>query len=203
MDFRCLPENIEQLAIGYVYSKGLIRDLKQINEILINKELTQISLKISEQATYNDNKSIIRTKGKEDEEVFYTASEVYNLLESFEKHCDLFRMTGAVHSCALADRKEVLIFKNDVARHNSLDKVIGQMLMDGIDFTEKAFVFSGRLALDMIEKAVRTGVKILIAPGAPTMAAVELAEESGLTLLGFVRKDNINIYSNEYRILPR
>jgi FdhD protein len=84
-----------------------------------------------------------------------------------------------------------------------MDKVLGEFLLQNMNADGKALLFSGRLALDMLEKAIATGIKVLISPGAPTLAAVEAAEAHGLTLLGFVRPDNINIYTNPERITPQ
>lgn len=193
MEFHCIPENLEQLAIGHALCKDWLNDVSQIKELIVRNSEKQIHLILKEGISPKS------TLSKAEDTVFDSA-QIHTLCEEFEKKCDLFRLTGASHSCGLADKEEIRIYMNDVARHNSLDKVIGEMFLKQENPAGKAFIFSGRLALDMIEKAIKSGVKILVAPGAPTLAAVELAEKNDLTLLGFVRRDNINIYTNPHRI---
>ncbi|MFT4302321.1 MAG: formate dehydrogenase accessory sulfurtransferase FdhD [Desulfovibrio sp.] len=134
-------------------------------------------------------------------EVRLTAAQVHKLQAEFEERCVLFRQTGAAHSCALATEKGILMFYEDIARHNALDKLIGAMQLQGVSPQGKLMIFSGRLAVDMLEKAVVSGVRLLMAPGAPSLASVELAETRQISLLGFVRKDNINIYTCPHRIV--
>ncbi|MBB5142345.1 formate dehydrogenase accessory sulfurtransferase FdhD [Desulfovibrio intestinalis] len=137
----------------------------------------------------------------EEAEVRLTAAQVHKLQAEFEERCVLFRQTGAAHSCALATEKGILMFYEDIARHNALDKLIGAMQLQAVSPQGKLMIFSGRLAVDMLEKAVVSGVRLLIAPGAPSLASVELAETKQVSLLGFVRKDNINIYTCPHRIV--
>lgn len=137
----------------------------------------------------------------EEAEVRLTAAEVHRLQAEFEERCVLFRQTGAAHSCALATAKGILMFYEDIARHNALDKLIGAMQLQRVPPQGKLMIFSGRLAVDMLEKAVVSGVRLLMAPGAPSLASVELAEARQVSLLGFVRKDNINIYTCPHRIV--
>ena len=129
------------------------------------------------------------------------AAQVHSLQAAFEERCALFRQTGAAHSCALATPEGILLFYEDIARHNALDKLIGAMQLQGVSPQGKLMIFSGRLAVDMLEKAAVSGVCLLMAPGAPSLASVELAEAMRISLLGFVRKDNINIYTCPHRVV--
>ena len=129
------------------------------------------------------------------------AAQVHSLQAAFEERCALFRQTGAAHSCALATPEGILLFYEDIARHNALDKLIGAMQLQGVSPQGKLMIFSGRLAVDMLEKAAVSGVCLLMAPGAPSLASVELAQAMRISLLGFVRKDNINIYTCPHRVV--
>ncbi|HHV65595.1 MAG TPA: formate dehydrogenase accessory sulfurtransferase FdhD [Peptococcaceae bacterium] len=196
-NFNCTPENVRQLALGYAFSQGLFSDLRNIENLQIDEDNKEIYLTIKPQEKVAEPE--IETADSK-KEIILTVAEIHALNEEFTRRCNLYRLTGASHSCALATRDGIIIYMDDVARHNALNKVIGEMLLQEIQPAHKVFIFSGRLALDMIEKAGKVGVKILIAPGAPTLAAVELAESLGLTLLGFVRPGNINIYTHWQRI---
>ncbi|MDR2725437.1 MAG: formate dehydrogenase accessory sulfurtransferase FdhD [Candidatus Adiutrix sp.] len=188
----CLPLFLEQLAVGHLFSRDMLRD---------RGDIARIRTDTVSRAVQVDLRTRPAEKQREPgEEITLTVENIHRLQESFNERCDLFRQTGAAHGCALAEPGGITIFMEDVARHNALDKVIGEMVLAGLSPAGKALIFSGRLALDMLEKASRGGVKLLIAPGAPSSAAVEHAERDGLTLLGFVRRDNVNIYTHPRRV---
>jgi FdhD protein len=192
-ELNCLPSFLEQLAVGHLFGRDLLRnrdDLARIKADPVSRTI-QVDLRPSEE----------QPEPGAGEEIRLAVEDIHRLQESFNERCGLFRKTGAAHSCALAEPGGIMVFIDDVARHNALDKVIGEMVLAGISPAGKALIFSGRLALDMLEKAGRCGVKLLIAPGAPSLAAVEHAERGGLTLLGFVRKDNVNIYTHPHRVV--
>ena len=115
---------------------------------------------------------------------------------------DLFRATGAVHAAALFDGLgNLLALAEDVGRHNAVDKVIGRLWMSGAWNPDECILFvSGRAGYELVQKAARAGVPILLAVGAPTSLSVELAERVGLSLLGFARENRFTIYTGRERI---
>lgn len=266
----CMPTHLEELAVGRLFTLGMLQDAHQITSLRIqhpqiqnagtskdaaratsdtdlpdrdvtnqvapsnnavaqtiaathaekttSEEGTACAATILQQGQNLEGQSIenrrmagsirITTTSKpsadniaEEAEVRLTAAQVHKLQAEFEERCVLFRQTGAAHSCALATEKGILMFYEDIARHNALDKLIGAMQLQAVSPQGKLIIFSGRLAVDMLEKAVVSGVRLLIAPGAPSLASVELAEAKQVSLLGFVRKDNINIYTCPHRIV--
>ncbi|MDD5447751.1 MAG: formate dehydrogenase accessory sulfurtransferase FdhD, partial [Actinomycetota bacterium] len=115
---------------------------------------------------------------------------------------DLFRRTGGTHGAGAFDSEgRLLAVMEDVGRHNALDKIIGALLLRGVSFEEVGVVLSGRLALDMILKAGKAGIPLLCSISAPTDLAILTANEIGITLAGFVRGENFNIYSHPSRIV--
>jgi len=190
--FNCLPQGIEDLAVGHCFTRGWITHPDQVAHVSVDHKKREICLK-----TRHSSNSFTTVH----EDFTVRQEDILRLKENFENLCDLYRLTGATHSCALADLSGVILYREDIARHNALDKLIGAMLRLGIDTRGKVMYFSGRLAQDMLEKASSTGIRLLISPGAPTLLAVEMAEAKGICLLGFVRKDNINIYTFAERVL--
>lgn len=114
----------------------------------------------------------------------------------------LFAKTGGVHGAALMDCGGTIKYCNeDVGRHNALDKVLGKALMDSkLPLSDSVAVLSGRIAFDMVQKAAMAGVPVVVAVGAPTNLAVELADRSNIALCGFTTDEHFNVYSHPERI---
>lgn len=115
----------------------------------------------------------------------------------------LFARTGGVHASALSDGEgKIVRVREDVGRHNAMDKLIGSLLMEGMVPAANALVVvSGRASFELVHKAWVAGIPILVAMGAPSSLAVELAADAGMTLIGFVRDRRFNIYSRPERLV--
>ena len=113
-----------------------------------------------------------------------------------------FERTGGLHATGLFDAAgEPLVVREDVGRHNAMDKVIGHALLSGaLPFSENVLCVSGRLAFELVQKTARAGAPILVGVGAPTSLAVELAEDRGITLAGFARGGRVNVYTHAERV---
>ena len=114
--------------------------------------------------------------------------------ELFETPGDLFQSTGCAHSCALVTDGQVQCYREDIGRHNALDKVIGFALKNGIPISKSIVFTSGRISEDYLQKVIKAGFKIVVSRAAVTASAVALARQKNITMLGFIRRNSGNIY---------
>ena len=120
-----------------------------------------------------------------------------------EETQDVFKHTGGLHACGLFDTHgKLLLHKEDVGRHNALDKLVGSLVISNqLPLEQKVLMLSGRISFELVQKAVKAGIGIIAAVGAPSSLSVELAKEYGVTLLGFLKGKGFNIYTGTERII--
>ncbi len=133
----------------------------------------------------------------------FSASLIPQLPQKLREQQDTFHYTGGNHACALFDQQgNLLLLKEDVGRHNAMDKLIGAaMRRDLRPLAAYLVLVSGRASFELVQKAAVAGIPILAAVGAPSSLAIQLATELGMTLIGFVRNERCNVYTNSHRII--
>ncbi len=137
---------------------------------------------------------------KTDDSFHIEAAALKDLFRKFQNASELYKLTGCVHSAALSDGHEVLCLAEDIGRHNAVDKVIGHAILEQIPFDGKIMLASGRLSSEIVSKCAKWGVPVVASRTSPTSLAVDIAEQSGVTVVGFIRADRFNIYTHPERI---
>ncbi|MDS0525856.1 formate dehydrogenase accessory sulfurtransferase FdhD [Clostridium sp. SHJSY1] len=217
----CSPENLKALTIGFLRTEGLITTNEDIESFNLNEEkgITEVITKNKDsvrEGFFSKKIDLDSIKDQSDDGInsFLEAlnckpvlsdakiniNKIFEFMRKNLDYSDVFKNTGGVHCVALCDNREMLVVYEDVARHNALDKVIGESLMRGIFFKDKVVILSGRVSLEMILKAAKLEIPIIISKSAPTSLSVALAKKLNITLVGFVRGNKMNIYANGYRV---
>ncbi|HZK25463.1 MAG TPA: formate dehydrogenase accessory sulfurtransferase FdhD [Oscillospiraceae bacterium] len=213
------PELPEMLAVGFLRSEGLIRDYRDIislrydeqqSFIFVETEGSKLTEKLYGKRTI--------TSGCGKGTVFYSVLDalksspvqsdfslsvfqVLQLMKQLQVRAELFKLTGGLHSAALCSAEEILYFCEDIGRHNAVDKLIGLCLKQKISLADKVLVSSGRISSEILVKTAKLGIPVLVSRAAPTTLSIELAENLGITLIGFARGRHCNIYSHQRRVL--
>ncbi len=222
------PGNDAELAAGFLVGEGVVRDRSEIVAIRhigadVSNEL-QVDLSPSvdlditrlERHFYTTSSCGVCGKTSLDAieaqgvpiipvEGLTIRTEVLHKLPALARESQpLFSQTGGLHAAALFDEDGNLIsVREDVGRHNALDKVIGeQFLVARLPLHKRILLVSGRASFELLQKAVMAGIPVVAAVGAPSSLAVDLARRSQVTLLGFLRHNQYNIYSGHWRIVP-
>ena len=121
-------------------------------------------------------------------------------MEKMDKKADLFQQTGGVHIAALCDPQNFMLTRMDIGRHNALDKIYGYCLKNDITVKDKVIVFSGRISSEILLKVAKIGCEVVLSKSAPTELAINLADELGITAVGFIRGQSFNVYTHPERI---
>jgi FdhD protein len=140
--------------------------------------------------------------GQSTEKWKVTPAIIHQLLNKMTEAQSAFTYTGGLHAAALFDKLgKIILIREDVGRHNALDKVIGNALTQNLPLHDKIILMSSRASFELIQKVVMANIPIIATIGAPSSLAVETAKRFGVTLLGFVKEDRFNVYSGAERIL--
>ncbi len=189
----CSPSNLKYLAVGFLLSEGLIKDRSDIKKLSIDDQKGVVRMEAE-----GNNRAQGEARVESDIEI--SSGEVLALMDKFIQRSEVFKATGGVHSAALCDNKDILVFSEDIGRHNAIDKVFGQCLLEDIPTDGRLIITSGRVSSEILLKVARRNVPLLISKAAPTDLGVRLAGDLGVTLIGFARGKKMNLYANEWRL---
>ncbi len=216
----CSPVDLKYLVLGFLQSEGLIKGKDEIQKIIVNESSGVAMVETKESQDFDSRLLFKRliTSGCGRGASFYSAADVQGqarvesqtriaarqvllLASEFQHRSETYRETGGVHGAALCDADGILIFKEDIGRHNAIDKVFGECLWRDIPTGDRIVISSGRISSEVLLKAARRNIPILISKSAPTSLAVRLATDLNITLIGFVRGKRMNVYTCGWRVV--
>lgn len=215
--FMCTPENLKELAIGHLFNRGLIKNINEILDIGVSYEIrkifaTTVDIPVHDQYGLSGvltsgcgsatvlSDSIINHKAIE---TSFTTSlgHLKALSIKMARGAEKYMETGGIHCAVLANNLDIIVQREDVGRHNAVDKVVGNGLLADIDFNGTIVMTTGRISSDMILKAVACGLPIVVTRSVPTGMALEIAERLGITVVGRIAALRPIIYTHSSRIL--
>ena len=123
-------------------------------------------------------------------------------MKDLARKAESYASHGGLHSAAVGDGVRLMLFAEDLGRHNTLDRIAGEALFRGIDLAGRMLVTSGRISTEMVAKAASLGIALIASRTSPTDKAIELAEQAGITLVGYVRGETFEVYSHAARLAP-
>jgi FdhD protein len=225
------PGNDLELATGFLFTEGMIQsaaDIQSIshcNDIICLDPENIVEVVFDEKVTFNWKNlerhfyatSSCGVCGKASIDAIKTSNMhlrsakkdwtvsselIYSLPDLLRKEQSVFESTGGLHASAIFDLQgKLLLLREDVGRHNALDKLIGAALQEGkMPLDEHILLLSGRASFELLQKAAMAGISLVVAVGAPSSLAVGIAEEFGITLIGFLRGRGFNVYTMMERV---
>jgi len=218
----CSPQYIEDMVIGYLASEGVIREYKDIKNIWVQEKEGYVHVTIDKLNPYFQNlqnkryitsccgasrqgfvfiNDALTAKKMNDISVELSIKDCFQLMNKLQQSAATFQETGGVHNAAICDKNGFMLSRMDIGRHNALDKLYGYCLKHHISIRDKVVVFSGRISSEILLKVAKIGCEVVLSKSAPTELALNLAEELGITTVGFIRNDSLNIYTCPERIL--
>lgn len=215
----CSPTDLEDLVIGFLASEGLIRLYSEIESIAIDEKKgfahVQLLNKQMISKEFYSKRFIGSCCGKSRQFYFHndvrtaktittkmniTVEQCFHLMNLMQDGSTDFKQTGGVHNAALCTTDDLIISRTDIGRHNALDKLYGYCIREKTPRRDKIIAFSGRLSSEVILKVAKLGVGIILSKSAPTTLGIDLAHDLGVTMIGFIRKNQLNIYSHPERV---
>jgi len=215
----CTPSDLEELVYGFLASEGIVRRADEVASLsidpvsgfarvelrnphaagkdVVSKRFIGSCCGKSRQFYFVNDARAARTSNTR---ASLTVRQCVDRLRDLEDASQAFRRTGGLHNAGLCTPEAMLLARSDIGRHNALDKLYGRCLLDGIPTRDAIVVFSGRLSSEVVLKVAKLGAGIILSKSAPTTLAVELARDLGITAVGFIRGQSLNVYSHPHRI---
>ncbi len=211
--------HLDELAIGFCYAEGYLKSSSDIIEFSVDDDNGKVYISSKTDATLTDRLAGKRTvtSGCGKGTVFYDVLDslmakpvtcsysiepeaVCNRMNDLLELSQTYRQTHGVHNTALANPQELILFRDDIGRHNAVDMIVGHAFLNDIPLQDKMLITTGRLTSEMVIKAAKIGIPVVVSRNTATSLAVEIAQSLSLTLIGFVRAGKCIVYSGHEKI---
>ncbi len=210
----CSPHQLNFLLAGFFRLQGFINGLDDILAMGVCNDFGLAEVKLRQQlpeqlqptltsgcgtgTVYNLPDNLLnysRMKSR-----CYHSDSLFSLMKDLQGLAEQYRSHGGIHSAAVGDENGLLLHAEDIGRHNTLDRIAGEALFKGIVLEDKMLVTSGRISAEMVAKAARLGIGLIASRTSPTDKAVELCDQAGITLVGYLRGGSMEIYCHPHQL---
>jgi|AntRauTorckE6833_2_1112554.scaffolds.fasta_scaffold04294_4 FdhD protein len=214
--FMCTPQNLKELAVGYLYIQGIINEVDEINYLAACEDMDTINVGVNGNIddSYGKLKDVLasscgkaldddklRDLGKVDSKIKISLSKIKKMAKKMFSDTVLYKKTGGVHCAAISDYNDLIDLKEDVGRHNAVDKIVGQSILKKLDFANCIIFTSGRISSDMVLKVATSKFPIVVSRSIPSSLALEIAEKANITVIGRIMRREPIIYTKPERII--
>ncbi|MFH7320426.1 formate dehydrogenase accessory sulfurtransferase FdhD [Desulfurivibrio sp. D14AmB] len=211
----CSPAELDAMAVGFLLSEGMLSERDALLGVEVDEARAAVKVALKDlpadwntlfhrktitsgcgQGVTFSNSATLTSLAVRRPPLRLSSARIHDLLREFSRSSVLYMKTGGVHSAALADGDSILLFAEDIGRHNAVDKLIGKAFLAGIPLEDKLLLSSGRISGEIMTKVIRNRIPVLITRTAPTCMSIAHAEEHGVTMIGFARGRRLNIYTH-------
>jgi len=208
---QCTPNKLNYLVLGFLYNEGVISSLSDVATMRACDDEAEVDVRLTNAEFELPTKRTL-TSGCTGGVAFDIDAQAVNsnfvvkpeeillLMKQFLKEMELYKLCGGVHASALCTAKKVVVISEDIGRHNTLDKIQGECLMMGISTVDTILMSTGRISSEMLKKAARMQVPVIVSRTAPTGRAVELANELNIAIVGYAKGNRLSVYSHTERL---
>jgi len=210
----CTPTKLTHLVLGFLYSEGIIDSINEVASMRVCEDEPIADVRLNK-ADYAVPPRRTLTSGcgsgasfeiptqRVNSNLVVTPEEILSLMKQLYQQQSLFQLGGGIHSSALCDHKQILVSAEDIGRHNTLDKIMGECLMRRQPTRDGILLSTGRISSEMLLKAARMQTPIVVSRGSPTGRAVSLGNDLGITVIGYARGNRLSVFSGEERVSSR
>ena len=207
----CTPTKLTHLVLGFLYLEGIINHRDDIASMRVCEEEPIADVRLIK-TDYQPLPRRTLTSGcvsgisfttqaqRVKSDLVVTPEELLSLMKQLYQQQNLFQLGGGIHCSALCNRRQILVLAEDIGRHNTLDKIMGECLMSGQSTRDCILLTTGRISSEMLFKAARMQTPIVVSRGSPTDRAVSLGNDLGITVVGYARGDRLSVFSVEERL---
>ncbi len=210
------PHQLNFLVAGFLRNQGFVNSLDDFQTLGICHDFGDANVRLNKQIpeklkptltsgcgsgiTFTLPEEQLNHRHEEGSAVAYSAEAVFSLMKELNQKAEQYRSHGGIHSAAVGDGKRLLLFAEDIGRHNTFDRIAGEALFKEIQLKDKMLVTSGRISTEMVAKAARLGIGLIASRTSPTDLAIRMSEAAGITLVGYLRGETFEVYSHPNRI---
>lgn len=207
----CTPSKLTPLVLGFLYSEGIISSIgdvatmrvcedEPIADIRLNKKEYSLPPRRTLTSGCGSAVSFTPKAAKVSSNLTVTPAEILALMKELYRQQGLFQQSGGIHASALCNRSQIVVLAEDIGRHNTLDKILGECMLKKIPTRDGILLTTGRISSEMLLKAARMETPVVVSRGTPTERAIALGEELGVTIIGYARGDHLSVFSCQERI---